>query len=125
MLQGMAAVALLVGYRTRAGANLAPALLDTDPPSTAVKWWRSFNADAAFLEYFSAAWCPLVNRRTIVYLKDPPHHGHFQLATVAIMLQMCFMYWVSGFTKTDPLWTETRWALYYALNVDHIANGLR
>ena len=84
MLQGMAAVALLVGYRTR-WANLAPALLDTDPPSTAVKWWRSFNADAAFLEYFSAAWCPLVNRQlsftsrilptTDIFSSNRSHHA--------------------------------------------------
>ena len=47
----------------------------------------------------------------------------FSAATIAIMMQVCFLYWVSAATKTDPLWTENRWALYYALQLDQIATG--
>ena len=45
----------------------------------------------------------------------------FSAATIAIMAQLCFMYWVSAATKTDPQWTRSGWALYYALQIDQIS----
>ena len=54
--------------------------------------------------------------------KDHPRLT-FSAATVAIMAQLCLMYWVSAATKTDPQWTESGWALYYALQIDQISTG--
>ena len=45
----------------------------------------------------------------------------FSAATIAIMAQLCLMYWVSAATKTDPQWTKSGWALYYALQIDQIS----
>ena len=42
----------------------------------------------------------------------------FSAATTAAMAQVCFVYWVAAVTKSDPQWTESRTALYYALHLD-------
>ncbi|MEC7696074.1 MAG: HTTM domain-containing protein [Planctomycetota bacterium] len=47
----------------------------------------------------------------------------FSAATIAMMAQLCLLYWVSAATKTDPQWTESGWALYYALQLDQISTG--
>jgi hypothetical protein len=124
MLQGMAAVALLVGYRTRWATMLTWLLLC----SIQTRHPLLLNGGDHLMRMllFWSIFLPLGARWSIDNYRLPQGSSPsriFSAATVAIMLQMCFMYWVSGFTKTDPLWTETRWALYYALNVDHIANG--
>jgi hypothetical protein len=47
-----------------------------------------------------------------------------RLATWALTLQVCFVYWFSALLKTDPLWTQNGNALFYALNVEHLTSPL-
>ena len=123
-LEGVAAIALLVGYRTRWATVITWAVL----ASLQTRHPLLLNGGDHLLRMllFWSIFLPLGSRWSLDNHRagkgESPQLA-FSAATVAIMLQMCFMYWVSGFSKTDPVWTETRWALYYALNVDHIAKG--
>lgn len=42
-----------------------------------------------------------------------------RLATWALTLQVCFVYWFAALLKSDPLWTQNGNALFYALNIEH------
>src|SRR5207302_774947 len=48
----------------------------------------------------------------------------FSVATVAMLLQVAFMYWFSVFLKTDPVWFGDYTAIYYALSLDHFVTPL-
>ncbi len=41
------------------------------------------------------------------------------LASWALTLQICFVYWFAVLLKSDPLWTQNGNALFYALNIEH------
>jgi hypothetical protein len=41
------------------------------------------------------------------------------LATWALTLQICFVYWFASLLKSDPLWRQNGNALFYALNIEH------
>jgi predicted DCC family thiol-disulfide oxidoreductase YuxK len=45
-------------------------------------------------------------------------------ATVAILLQVCFVYWFTAALKTDARWWKEGSAVYYALNIDQMATSL-
>lgn len=40
------------------------------------------------------------------------------MGTVALVLQVCVMYWASVAFKSDPCWRRNGTAIYYALNID-------
>ena len=42
-----------------------------------------------------------------------------RLATWALTLQICFVYWFAALLKSDALWTQNGNALFYALNIEH------
>lgn len=42
-------------------------------------------------------------------------------ATIALTLQVCFVYWFTGLLKSDPVWWKEGSAVYYALNLDYMA----
>lgn len=42
-----------------------------------------------------------------------------ELATWALTLQICFVYWFAALLKSDPLWTQSGNALFFALNIEH------
>src|SRR5207302_9988395 len=48
----------------------------------------------------------------------------FSVATVAMLLQVAFMYWFSVFLITDPVWFGDYTAIYYALSLDHLVTPL-
>ena len=43
-------------------------------------------------------------------------------AAWAITLQICFVYWYAALAKSDPLWTQSHNALFYALSIDYLVN---
>jgi hypothetical protein len=47
-----------------------------------------------------------------------------RLACWAFTLQICFVYWFAAALKTDPLWTRSGDALFYALNIEHFTTPL-
>ncbi len=44
----------------------------------------------------------------------------FSFASVALILQTCFLYWFSFALKTDPCWRTDGTAVYYALSIDQL-----
>jgi Vitamin K-dependent gamma-carboxylase len=46
------------------------------------------------------------------------------LATWALSLQICFVYWFAALLKSDPLWTQNGNAFFYALNIEHFTTPL-
>jgi len=118
--EGVAALAMLVGYRSRLATVatwvLVASLNIRNPMVTT-------HGDALLqLCLFWSVFLPLGARFSLDALRrgeKPAASGPvFSAATVAIMLQLCLMYWVTAAQKTHPMWTETHWALYYALNAD-------
>ncbi|MCE0497596.1 MAG: HTTM domain-containing protein [Methylacidiphilales bacterium] len=37
--------------------------------------------------------------------------------------QICFVYWFTALARTDPVWTQNRNALFYALNIDYLTSA--
>jgi hypothetical protein len=56
--------------------------------------------------------------------RSPPVQQAFKrtisLATVGILLQICFMYWFTAALKSSPEWRSDGTALYYSLGANHI-----
>ena len=46
------------------------------------------------------------------------------IATFALLLQICFVYWFSARLKSDPSWTRDFTAIYEAFSLDHFAKPL-
>lgn len=46
------------------------------------------------------------------------------VASVALLLQLCLMYWFTAVLKTDDVWRRDFSALYYALRIDHFTTPL-
>lgn len=48
----------------------------------------------------------------------------FSLPGIALLLQICMIYWASAAEKTAPIWVKDQTALYYALSFDAIVRPL-
>jgi hypothetical protein len=48
---------------------------------------------------------------------------HLSPAGVALIFQMCAIYWFAFASKTDPTWLTERSAIYYALNLDMLTTS--
>ena len=124
IIAGAAAGCMLFGYRTRWATLITWALL----ASLHTRHPLVLNGGDHLLRMliFWSMFLPLGEQfsmdRKRTKQKDHPRLT-FSAATVAIMAQLCLMYWVSAATKTDPQWTESGWALYYALQIDQISTG--
>ena len=121
-IAGIAAIAMLLGYRTRWATFITWALL----ASLHVRHPLILNGGDQLLRMllFWSIFLPLGEQASIDRQRSGEQRGPriaFSAATAAIMAQFCLMYWVSIFTKTDPQWTQSGWALYYALHIDHIS----
>jgi hypothetical protein len=51
-------------------------------------------------------------------------HAHLSPAGVALILQICAIYWFAFAEKMDPIWLTERSAVYYALHLDLFATPL-
>jgi hypothetical protein len=124
VVAGGAAIAMLAGYQTRWATIITWALL----ASLHTRHPLVLNGGDHLLRMllFWSIFLPTGTRfsldRRLSHEMSAPK-SVFSAASVAIMLQLCLIYWVSAATKTDAQWTENRWALYYALNIDQISTG--
>lgn len=48
----------------------------------------------------------------------------FSVGTVAILLQMCFIYWFAAILKREPEWHERGTAVFYALSIGQLSKPL-
>ena len=125
-LAGFAALAMLVGYRTRlatvAGFVLAVSLQNRNPLVVdagdlilkCLLFW------SMFLPLGAAASFDRRLRRG----DAPPPTVVFSAASAALLLQVCMIYWSTAAEKHDPIWTRDYTAVYYAFSLDTFARPL-
>ena len=120
-MTGAAAVALLVGWRTRL-ATLACWYLVS---SVQVRQPLAYMAGDSILRLllFWGAFLPLGARFSWDVSRESqprPHTCHFSGATAALMIQVALIYWTTGLRKSGPLWWNGQ-AVSYALRADEWA----
>jgi hypothetical protein len=126
VVAGVCALALLVGYRTRAATILSWLLftsLTTRNPLVVV------GGDVLFrVVLFWAMFLPLGARYSVdrAWRRAPTCAGPRQrsAATLAYLVQIALVYAVTALRKSDPEWRVDGTALYYALSLDHLATPL-
>lgn len=122
----VAALGLLVGYRTRLMTLLVWVLI------LSIQWRNPLilNSGDVLLRVllFWGMFLPLgaywsVDRM----LKPEPARlsmRFISLATVALFLQITFVYWFTTILKSDPVWRTEGTAIYYALGSDQFATRI-
>ncbi len=124
-LHGLAALALLLGWRTRVVTPLCWYL-------TLSLHFRNelvLNGGDYFLRYllFWAMFLPLNCHYSLDEKagRAPQYKAVIgNLATAGLYLQVALLYWGAAMTKTAPVWTQEHLALYYALHLDSFATPL-
>jgi vitamin K-dependent gamma-carboxylase-like protein len=118
----LAALALLVGYRTRLMTVVVWVLLFS------LQWRNPFvlNAGDTLLRMLLfwgmflplGAYWSLDRARKVAAPRLSMHFLSF--ATVGLFLQIAFMYWFAAIKKSGPEWRVDGTALYYALSIDQL-----
>ncbi len=120
------AIALLVGYRTQLFTILSWVLLASlhsrnnmilnagDYELRLLLFWGIFLPLGAYYSVDNA-----LNSESKPLSKSIISGG-----TIALTLQVCFVYWFTGILKSHPMWWEDGSAVYYALNIDQLATPL-
>ncbi|MCG6872470.1 MAG: HTTM domain-containing protein [Gammaproteobacteria bacterium] len=126
VLAGLAALALLAGYRTRLAVLacwlLFLSLANRNP-------FVLSGADA--LMRVALFWClflPLGARWSVDSALDsrdrPDPDSCFSAATAGLLVQLLALYFFTALLKTNPVWMPEGTAVYYALSSDYITTGL-
>jgi hypothetical protein len=121
LLAAGTAVALLLGYRTRAATVVSWLLLVSLQNRNPVigqggddllrmllfwgiflPWGRMYSLDAGRRE------------------PQPASYAYFSAATVAYIVQLALVYWCTALLKNAPEWTTEGTAIYYALSLDQV-----
>jgi hypothetical protein len=125
-IAALAALALMVGYRTRLMSVVVwvmmvsiqwrnPLVLsDADTLMRVLLFWAMFLPLGAYWSVDRAR-NPVPARLSMRFLS---------LATVALFLQIAFMYWFTVMLKTGREWRTDGTALYYALSAEHLTTPL-
>lgn len=118
---GAAAVALLVGWRTRLATLTCWYLVS----SVQIRQPLGYMAGDSILRLllFWGAFLPLGARFSWDGSRETlprPRNAHFSGATVALLIQVALIYWTTGLRKSGPLWWDGQ-AVSYALRADEWA----
>lgn len=124
IINALLAIALLVGYRTRlVGVLCYVMLLSLEARNPLV----TNSGDVLFrMILFWGLFMPLGARwsvdRALARRDDEPAEPrtYVSMATIALLVQLCLIYWFGAALKFHPVWYEGR-AVWYALNVDMYA----
>ncbi|HBL13133.1 MAG TPA: hypothetical protein DD379_17395 [Cyanobacteria bacterium UBA11162] len=123
LLAGLLALSLLIGYKTRWVTILSWALLLSlqnrnsiilnagDMELRLLMFWGMFLPLGACYSVDSA-------------LNSSPKRLPERIlsgATLALTLQICFIYWFTAILKDHPIWWKEGSAVYYAMNIDAMA----
>ena len=127
LLAALAAVALILGWRTRLMTLVSWALLLSVQNRNI--FILSGEDNLALLLTFWALFLPIGARYSIDFAlsrqhgRDPTHNAFWSWATVALLLQGMSMYFFSALLKSDPIWIPSGLAVYYAFNLDYMATS--
>jgi hypothetical protein len=125
VLAGLVALALFIGVHTRFMTCASWALL----VSLQTRNWTVLHGGDALLRLllFWSMFLPLgaafsvdAARAPRPLENDAEHERVFSVASVALLLQVCFPYWFATLLRTNPTWWRGE-ALYYALSLDSLA----
>lgn len=120
---GLAALALLFGYRTRLMTIIVwvmvvsvqarnPLVLNSaDSLLRLLLFWSMFLP--------LGAWWSVDSRRITAPSRPGPHFA--SVATAGLFLQIAFMYWFTAILKTGDAWRSSGTALYYSLGAAQFA----
>ena len=122
-ITALAAVGLLVGYRTRLMTIIVWVLL------LSIQWRNPLvmGSDGPLLRLliFWAMFLPLGAYWSVdsaLKGSSPRQSTRFlSLATVGLFMQIAFVYWFTASLKSGPEWRTDGTAIYYALSVDQIS----
>ncbi len=122
IVAGLAALALMLGWRTRLMTVISWALLlSLQNRNTFI---LSGEDNLALMLLFWAMFLPLGARYSIdaALSRRPVFTGntYCTIATAALLLQGMSMYFFSALLKTHPIWTQDGTAVYYALQLDYL-----
>jgi predicted DCC family thiol-disulfide oxidoreductase YuxK len=124
LIAGIAALALLVGYRTRAATILSWLLL-ISLQARNIPISQGGDVLLAMLLFWSM-FLPLGARWSVdAALQTRPERGsgdgYFSIATMALLLQCMSVYFFSAQLKAGSAWMPDGTAVYYALQIDYLA----
>jgi hypothetical protein len=122
----LAAVAMLIGYRTRLMVVIVWLLV------MSIQWRNylvGYSADELLrLLLFWSMFLPLGACWSVDRLRgavpDPPSTRVLSVATAGLFLQIAFVYWFTALLKTGPEWRVDGTALYYALSAKQIVTPI-
>lgn len=126
LVAAIVAVALGVGYQTRLATIFSWALL----ASLHNRNWMVLNAGDTELRMllFWAMFLPLGAVYSVDAALDrqaPARGTRFcSAASIALILQVCFVYWFAALLKDNPIWWQENSATYYALSLDYMTTNL-
>lgn len=125
---GLCAVGLLLGYRTRLMTVLSwaflvslhnrnPMIIDAgDVLLRLLLFWSMFLPLGAVYSLDGVVTNSTTRRRTPARI--------FSVASIALLLQVCFVYWFTAALKHDPVWRTEGTGVYYALHLDSFATPI-
>jgi hypothetical protein len=123
LLAGLFAVALLIGYKTRV-ATICSWILLISLHSRNPLVLQGGDIVLRLL-LFWAIFLPLGSYFAFDKEKEgPPSNVVLSLASVGILLQICFIYWFSALLKNDPVWREEGTAVWYAFQIEQFMKPL-
>ena len=126
VLAGLFALALLVGWWTRAAAVGSWFLLMSLHARNPMVLHGGDNLLRVLL--FWGLFLPLGARWSLDGLRQrgagPPGDRVVSAGSAALVLQLCFVYWFSAALKSDPAWRSEGTAVYYALSIEQFATPL-
>jgi predicted DCC family thiol-disulfide oxidoreductase YuxK len=121
----LSALALLFGYRTRWATVLCWILVTSLSKRAGM---LNSSADMQLnLLLFWAMFVPLGARFSVdsaLTKEAQTENAYASVATLALMLQVAYVYVFGALLKVDPEWTETFHAIYYSLNAHHFITPL-
>lgn len=121
LLAGAFAICLLLGCRTRLATFFSFVLL----VSLQGRNWMILDSGDRVLAMllFWGMFLPLGARFSIDGRRNPLANAvsdlHFSVATLALIVQLCLIYWIPVLRRTDPDWWNGN-ALYYALHYEPV-----
>jgi len=125
LLQILFAIALLVGYHTRLVTIISWFLLLSLHMRNSLILQGGDIVLKVLL--FWSMFLPLGAYWSIDQKLKKQNPNSFQIVsagTVALLLQVCFIYWFSAILKTDPSWRVEGTAIWYALSIEQYVTPL-
>jgi predicted DCC family thiol-disulfide oxidoreductase YuxK len=123
VIAGLIAIALLVGYRTRIVTVLCWIFLMSLQLRN--PWVLQGGDYLLLMLLFWSMFLPLGARFSVDAALDSrvnqETNAYFSTATIALLVQCMSVYLFSALLKSDPAWTRDGTAVYYALQLDHLA----